>query len=188
MELPPGYALEWGGELESSGDAQAALGSKLPLTFLLMIVSVVVLFGEWRQPLIIWLCVPLALVGVVAGLGLTSKAFDFMSLLGFLSLTGMLIKNAVVLIDQIDLEISEGKDPLQAIVDSGVSRMRPVAMAAVTTVLGVLPLLPDAFCSSMAMAVLIMAGLTFATALTLIVVPLLYAMLFKVPYRDLLKS
>ena len=99
-------------------------------------------------------------------------------MLGFLSLTGMLVKNAIVLIDQIDLEIREGKDPYEAILDSCVSRLRPVSMAAITTVLGMIPLLFDVF--FVGMAVTIMAGLTFATMLTLTVVPILYAILFKV--------
>jgi multidrug efflux pump subunit AcrB len=182
IPLPTGYKMEWGGDFKSSADASAALMGSLPLTFLIMIVIVVLLFGEWRQPLLIWLIVPLALIGVVIGLLVTDKAFDFMALLGFLSLTGMMIKNAIVLVDQIDLEIREGKQPLQAVVDSALSRARPVLMAAATTVLGVVPLLPDAFFVSM--SVLIMAGLTFATVLTLIVVPVLYTILFKIPATE----
>ena len=123
---------------------------------------------------------PLAIIGVTWGLLATGQPFGFMALLGFMSLSGMLIKNAIVLIDQIDLEIREGKDPFEAIVDSGVSRLRPVAMAALTTVLGMVPLLSDAF--FVAMAVTIMAGLSFATLLTMIVVPVLYATFFRVPY------
>jgi multidrug efflux pump subunit AcrB len=101
-----------------------------------------------------------------------------MALLGLMSLSGMLIKNAIVLIDQIDIEMTSGKAPFQAIVDSGVSRLIPVSMAAMTTILGMLPLLQDAF--FIAMAVTIMFGLGFATVLTLIVVPVLYAIFFKV--------
>jgi len=109
-----------------------------------------------------------------------SQPFGFMALLGLMSLSGMLIKNAIVLIDQIDLEIREGKDRLQAVIDSGVSRMRPVSMAALTTILGMIPLLQDDF--FIAMAVTIMFGLGFATVLTLVVVPVLYATFFKIPY------
>jgi multidrug efflux pump subunit AcrB len=101
-----------------------------------------------------------------------------MALLGLMSLSGMLIKNAIVLIDQIDLEMASGKVPFQAIVDSGVSRLIPVSMAAMTTILGMIPLLQDAF--FIAMAVTIMFGLGFATVLTLIVVPVLYAIFYKV--------
>ena len=132
--------------------------------------------------MVIFLCVPLAVIGVAAGLLITNQPFGFMAMLGFLSLSGMLIKNAVVLIDQIDLEIKEGKETFAAIVDSSISRLRPVAMAAVTTILGMIPLLKDAF--FVAMAVTIMAGLAFATALTLIVVPVLYAIFFKAHATD----
>ena len=146
---------------------------------LMMIAIVVMLFNAIRQPLVIWLCVPLSFIGVSLGLLVTYKPFDFMALLGFLSLSGMLIKNAIVLIDQIDLEISQGKAPIQAIIDSAVSRLNPVGLAAITTVLGMAPLLTDAFFVSM--AVVIMFGLSFATLLTLIIVPVLYAILFRIP-------
>jgi multidrug efflux pump subunit AcrB len=163
IELPLGYTLEWGGEYEDSGDAQAALKSKLPLVGLSMVLVLVCLFNSIKKPLIIMLTVPLAIVGVTAGLLGTGQPFGFMALLGFLSLTGMLIKNSIVLIDEINFQISEGKDPYIAVVDSGVSRVRPVSMAAFTTVLGMIPLLADAF--FVAMAVTIMVGLTFATVL-----------------------
>lgn len=142
-----------------------------------MIVTSILLFGSLRQPLIIWLTVPLAIIGITAGLLLMNGSFDFMSLLGALSLMGLLIKNAIVLIEEIDQQ-AETKDLYLAIVDSCVSRMRPVAMAAATTVLGLIPLLQDAFFVNMAMT--IMGGLSFATVLTLIVVPVLYAILFNV--------
>jgi len=107
------------------------------------------------------------------------QPFGFMALLGLMSLAGMLIKNAIVLIDQIGLELQSGKVPFQAIIDSGVSRLIPVSMAALTTILGMMPLLQDAFFISM--AVTIMFGLGFATILTLVVVPVLYAIFFRVP-------
>lgn len=177
IKLPPNYFMEWGGEHESSRDAQAGLSKNIPMGLLAMIVIVIILFNAVKQPLIIWSCVPLAIIGVTIGLLITNQPFDFMAILGFLSLTGMLIKNAIVLIDQIDLEIYEGKDKFNAIVDSAVSRLRPVMLAAITTVLGMLPLLTDAFFK--AMAVVIMFGLSFATVLTLIMVPVLYAFFFK---------
>jgi multidrug efflux pump subunit AcrB len=182
IELPPGYEIQYGGEYESSSDAQAALAGSIPVFILLMVLVVVMLFNALRQPLIIWLCVPLALIGVTAGLLATNQPFGFMALLGFMSLSGMLIKNAIVLIDQIDVEIREGNDPGPAIIDSAVSRLRPVAMAAITTVLGMIPLLADAF--FVAMAVTIMAGLTFATLLTMVLVPVLYATFFNIPTPD----
>ena len=177
IDLPPGYSLTWGGEYEDSFEAQDALFKALPVGFLLMIITTILLFGKIRQPLIIWLTVPLALVGVTAGL-LMFGAFDFMSLLGILSLIGLLIKNAIVLIEEIDQRVATGGKPgVEAILDSSVSRMRPVALAATTTVLGMIPLLPDVFFVNM--SITIMVGLTFATLLTLFVVPTLYATVFR---------
>lgn len=178
MTLPPGYTMEWGGDFEGSADARAGLMSSMPVTILLMVLIIIMLFNALRQPLIIWLTVPLAIIGVSFGLMAFDLPFDFMALLGFLSLTGMLIKNAIVLLDQIDLEIREGGTPHTAIVHSCLSRLRPVSMAAFTTVLGMIPLLTDVFFRSM--AVTIMAGLTFATILTLVVVPVLYAIFFHI--------
>ena len=182
IEMPVGYSIEWGGEYEDSTNAQTALFGNLPKGIGAMILVVILLFNAVKQPLIIWLCVPLAIIGVTFGLLLFNGSFGFMALLGFLSLMGMLIKNAVVLIDQIDLEIREGKEMLKAVVESSISRVRPVSMGAITTVLGLIPLLADAFFVDM--AITIMSGLTFATVLTLIVVPVLYTMFFRIKYRD----
>ena len=115
-----------------------------------MILIVILLFNAYRQPLIIWLTVPLAVIGVVVGLVVTGTPLEFMAILGVLSLTGMLIKNAIVLIDEINLQSSGDKSPIDAVLDSAVSRLRPVAMAAATTILGMAPLFPDAFFVSMA--------------------------------------
>ena len=178
ISLPQGYQLEWGGEYESSRKAQAALGQGLPLGFLVMFIISVLLFGRARQPIIIWLIVPMAVVGVVAGLLLADLPFGFMSLLGFLSLFGMLIKNAIVLLEEIDLQIQEGKEQAQAIVEASLSRLRPVSLAAITTILGVMPLLLDPFFADM--SVTIMGGLAFATILTMIAVPVLYSVFYKI--------
>ena len=131
IPLKEGYVLEHGGEYESSSDAQASLASKLPLFALIMFLIVVFLFNALKTPTIIFLMVPFSIIGVAFGLLLMGQPFGFMAILGTLSLSGMLIKNAIVLIDQINLEISEGKEPFWAVIDSGVSRMRPVAMAAI---------------------------------------------------------
>lgn len=178
IDLPPGYTLEWGGEYEKSTEANTKLMANVPIAFAVMFFISVMLFNSLRHPLIIFLGLPLALIGVVAGLLTAGQPFGFMALLGFLSLSGMLIKNEIVLLDQINLDIANGKQPYQAVVDSAVSRVRPVCMAAFTTVLGMIPLIWDAFFA--AMAVTIMAGLTFATALTLVVVPVLYCVFFRV--------
>ena len=182
IELPPGYQLEWGGEYEDSQNAQAGLATSLPVGFLLMILTSIFLFGKLRQPMIIWLTVPLAIVGITVGLLSTDGAFDFMSLLGALSLIGLLIKNAIVLIEEIDQQIDSGKDRYEALLDSCVSRVRPVVLAAATTILGLIPLLSDVFFVNM--SVTIMAGLGFASVLTLIVVPTLYAVFFRISKPD----
>jgi len=178
MEIPEGYRMEWGGEYEDSTDAQASLGKSLFIPFAIMILATIMLFNNLRMPLLIWLTVPLSIIGVTLGLLVTGEPFGFMALLGFLSLSGMLIKNSVVLLDQIRIELNGGKEPYKAVVDASISRIRPVSMAAATTILGMVPLVTDAFFS--AMAVTIMSGLAFATVLTLIVVPVLYSLFYKV--------
>jgi multidrug efflux pump subunit AcrB len=125
--------------------------------------------------------VPLSIIGVTGGLLLLNQPFGFMALLGLMSLSGMLIKNAIVLIDQIDLEIREGKEPFNAVIDSGVSRIRPVILASLTTMLGMIPLFQDSFFVSM--AVTIVFGLGFASLLTLLFVPTLYSVFFKIKYK-----
>ncbi|WP_164658277.1 efflux RND transporter permease subunit [Tropicibacter sp. Alg240-R139] len=176
MKLPPGYKLEWGGEFENSRDAQESLAGQLPLSGIIMVLISVLLFNAIRQPVIIWLLVPMSVNGVVIGLLGTGLPFTFTALLGLLSLSGMLIKNGIVLVEEIDLVRAEGKPLREAIVEASVSRLRPVMLAAVTTILGMAPLLTDAFFVSM--AVTIMGGLAFATILTLIAAPVFYLVFF----------
>lgn len=178
IDLPPGYSMEWGGEYEKSSSSQAEVFSGVPISFMLMAIVVVGLFSSFKQPLIILLILPLAMIGVTAGLLLTSQPFGFLALLGGLSLSGMLIKNVVVLIGQVDMYIESGKEKYQALLDASVSRLRPVMMATLSTVMGMTPLLFDPFWVSMAIAIVF--GLTFATVLTLVVVPVLYSLMFKV--------
>ncbi|MDR8522220.1 efflux RND transporter permease subunit [Shewanella fidelis] len=180
IPLPAGYELEWGGEYETSLEAQESVFSSIPLGYLAMFLITVLLFNSVRQPLVIWFTVPLSLIGVVSGLLLFDAPFSFMALLGLLSLTGMIIKNGIVLVDQINLELSQGKPAYQAVVDSAVSRVRPVLMAAITTMLGMIPLLSDAFFGSMAITIIF--GLGFASVLTLIVLPVTYTLAFRIPY------
>ncbi|MEZ9131521.1 efflux RND transporter permease subunit [Vibrio breoganii] len=181
VEMPQGYSLEWGGELESSSDAKGALASSMPMGYLFMFLITVFLFSSVKEPLIVWCTVPLAIVGVTCGLLLFDTPFGFMALLGLLSLSGMLLKNGIVLIDQIEVEMRSGKDPYLAVVEAAMSRVRPVCMAAITTILGMIPLLPDIFFRPM--AVTIMFGLGFATVLTLIVVPVLYKVFHNIKYN-----
>ncbi|EGR0713522.1 efflux RND transporter permease subunit VmeI, partial [Vibrio alginolyticus] len=159
IQMPPGYSLEWGGEYESSGDAQESLFTTMPMGYLFMFLITVFLFNSIKEPLIVWLTVPLALIGVTTGLLALNTPFGFMALLGFLSLSGMVLKNGIVLLDQIEIEMKSGKEAYDAVVDAAVSRVRPVCMAAITTILGMIPLLPDIFFKPM--AVTIMFGLGF---------------------------
>lgn len=176
IPLPPGYRVEWGGEHEDSAKAKAALAGTLPVFVLLMVLIVIALFNSLKVTLIIWLTVPLSVIGIVLGLLAFDQPFGFMALLGALSLSGMLIKNGIVLIDEIHSQLRTGKAPWDAVVDASVSRVRPVSMAVLTTVFGLIPLLFDVFFG--AMAVTIVVGLLFASVLTLFVVPVLYVTFF----------
>ncbi|NOH99186.1 efflux RND transporter permease subunit [Vibrio sp. 99-70-13A1] len=178
LDLPEGYSISWGGEYESSKDAQESLFGSLPMGYLLMFIITMLLFNSLRKPLVIWFTVPLSIIGVSIGLLGTNMPFSFTAFLGLLSLSGMILKNGIVLLDQINTELSTGKDPYLAVVDSAISRVRPVSMAALTTILGMIPLVFDAFFGSM--AITIMAGLGFATVLTLIVVPVMFAILYRI--------
>ena len=176
--LPAGYSFSWGGEYENSADANDSIMGKLPPILVVMVLVVVMLFNSLKKTLAIFLTVPLIVVGVVAGLLGFDQPFGFMALLGFLSLVGMQIKNAIVMMDEINAQLEAGVKPFDALVSSGVTRLRPVVNTALTTVLGMIPLVADPFYS--AMAVTIMCGLAFATVLTMIVVPVNYALLYGV--------
>ena len=178
MPLPVGYQFEWHGEYKASKEANEGLAISAPYGFAAMVLAVVFMFNGIRQALVIWCTVPLAVLGVAIGLVVFQTPFEFMATLGFLSLIGMMVKNAIVLVDQAENEINDGKPAYDAIIEAAMSRARPVILGATTTILGVAPLLVDPFFKSM--AVTIMFGLLFATALTLIVIPLNYALFFKV--------
>jgi multidrug efflux pump subunit AcrB len=182
IDLPNGYTLEWGGEEGDSKESNADLMSTIPMGLLAMVLVVFILFGKVRQPLVIWLVVPGLFIGVVFGLVVTGIPLEFMGILGILSLSGLLIKNAIILVDQMDFEIRNGKPKYDSVVDAATSRVRPVMMGTLTTVLGVIPLFFDAFFQSM--AVVIVFGLTFATLLTLLIVPVLYAIFMNVHPKE----
>ena len=177
--FPAGYSAEWGGEYENSADANASLFGKLPAIIVVMFLITVFLFNSIRKPLVIFCTVPLILVGVVWGLLGFGQPFGFMALLGLLSLIGMQIKNAIVLIDEINARLAAGDSQIDAVLSAGVTRLRPLGLSAGTTVLGMLPLIADPFYA--AMAVTIMCGLAFATLLTLVVIPVNYALFFRLP-------
>ena len=176
--LPVGCRAEWGGEYESSQEANEQLAPTFLPILAAMVVVVLMLFNSVRATAVIFMTLPLVIVGVVAGLLCFNRPFGFMALLGLLSLVGMQVKNAIVLMDEISANREKGLSPYRAVIEAGVSRVRPVANASLTTILGMLPLLTDAFYS--AMAVTIMCGLAFATVLTMIVIPVNYALLFKI--------
>jgi multidrug efflux pump subunit AcrB len=172
IALPQGYSLQWGGEYEANIEATTALGSKIPLAFGFMFVITILMFGELRQPIVIWLTVPMIICGVVAGMLITNLPLTFPSFLGVLSLSGMLIKNCIVLIDEIDKRLDEDEMSVQTLLMASISRLRPVLLATGTTIAGMAPLLTDAFFREM--AVCIMSGLLFSTLITLIAVPVFY--------------
>lgn len=175
-QLPAGYSWEWGGEHESSRDAQASLIPGIVPAAVIMLFIMVALFNDFRPPLVIVLTIPLAFIGISFGLLATGAAFGFLALLGAMSLAGMMIKNAIVLLDEINIQMEAGLGRYDATIIAAVSRLRPVALAAATTVLGVVPLIQDPF--FVGLAVTIMAGLAFGTVLTMLVVPTLYATIY----------
>ncbi len=179
IEIPKGYKIEWGGELEDSRDAQASLIPGVIPAVAVMLFIVVALFNAFRPPIIIFLIIPFVVIGMTIGLLSTGAAFGFVALLGAMSLSGMMIKNAVVLLDQVNLYLEEGMDRYKAVIQAALSRLRPVVLAAATTVLGVIPLIQDVFW--IGLAVTIMGGLTFGTILTMILVPVFYATFFQIP-------
>ncbi|MHC4347655.1 MAG: efflux RND transporter permease subunit [Planctomycetota bacterium] len=179
MDLPPGFKLEWDGEYDSTRTAQLALVPGGVPALVVIAIILVALFNSLRPMVVLALVVPFALIGITAILLPTQTPFGFMALLGAMSLVGMMLKNGIVLIDEIRLNQAAGRSPYDATVRAGVTRVRPVVLAALTTVLGVAPLLQDAFWISMAMT--IMAGLTVGTVLTMVLVPVLHTMVNRIP-------
>ncbi|MDJ0684649.1 MAG: efflux RND transporter permease subunit [Alphaproteobacteria bacterium] len=182
VELPPGYTIEWGGDFESSQDATESLIPGIVPALVIMSFLTVMLFNAFRPPLIILCIIPFAMIGITGGLLLFDVPFGFMALLGAMSLVGMMIKNAIVLLDQINIELAAGETPYEAVMKSAQSRLRPVILAAATTVLGVIPLLPDVFW--VGLAVTIMAGLTVGSFLTMVLLPVLYTIFYRIPSPD----
>lgn len=176
--LPDGYTMKVFGEQESQEESNRALAANMPLTATLILVVLLLLFGNYRDPVIVLLMIPLIFIGVVLGLVVTGKVFNFFSLLGLIGLVGMNIKNAVVLVEQIGRLKAEGADPYRALTEATRSRVVPVAMASGTTILGMLPLLFDAMFG--AMAATIMGGLLVATLLTICVLPVVYALFYHI--------
>jgi multidrug efflux pump subunit AcrB len=178
IECPPGYTMEWGGEYEDTVNSQAGLIPGVIPTVIIILLIIVALFNAYRPLIIILLLIPFAMIGVTAGLLAFNVPFGFVALLAAMSLAGMMIKNAIVLLDETNVQLDLGKERSEAIVYAALSRLRPVILAAATTVLGVIPLVPDVFW--IGLAVTIMAGLSFGTILTMVLLPTLYAVFYRV--------
>lgn len=178
IELPDGYSLQWQGEKAANTKSMKYLFSTFPLAIILMIGILIMLFKDYRKPTIIFCCIPLVFVGVVGVMLLTGKTFNFVAIVGTLGLIGMIIKNGIVLMDEITLQLNNGVEPITALTNSAQSRLRPVVMASLTTILGMIPLLTDAMFGSLAAS--IMGGLLFGTLITLIFIPILYALFFHI--------
>ena len=178
MLLPPGYTFFWDSQYKDQGEAMEAIAKYFPLAFLMLIVILVALFDNFRQPIIILCILPLSLIGVAVGMLLTGFDFGFFPIAGWVGLLGMIIKNVIVLIDEINIQRREGVPAYTAVIESTVSRTRPVLMAATTTILGMVPLLFDIAFGGMAATIIF--GLTFATLLTLFVTPALYILFYRI--------
>ncbi len=178
IKLPAGYTLRWQGEKAASDRSMKYLFANFPLAIILIIAILIMLFKDYRKPAIIFCCIPMVFVGVVATMLMTGKTFTFVAIVGALGLIGMIVKNGIVLMDEISFQLEHGVEPVTALIESSQSRLRPVMMASMTTVLGMIPLLSDAMFGSM--AVTIMGGLLFGTLITLIFIPVLYALFFGI--------
>ena len=178
ITLPEGYSMHIFGEQESQQESNEALGANMPLALVLIFVVLLVLFGNYRDPLIILLMTPLIFIGVVAGLFLTGNKFDFFSLLGLIGLVGMNVKNAVILVSSINRLRGNGASAYDAVVEAANDRLLPVCMASITTILALIPLLLDSLFSGMAST--IMGGLLVATLLTMVVLPVTYSIFYNV--------
>lgn len=178
IPLPEGYTLSWQGEYMAKRQSLKYLFANLPLALVLMVGILILLFKDYRKPLIIFLCVPLLFVGAIFGVMVAGKAFGFVAICGILGLIGMMIRNGVVLMDEITQLIETGSNPVDALIESSAIRFRPVMMASLTTILGMIPLLPDDMFGSLAAT--IMGGLFVGTVVTLIYIPIFYAILFNI--------
>ncbi|MCR5713548.1 MAG: efflux RND transporter permease subunit [Bacteroidales bacterium] len=178
MALPAGYSYTWEGEYSASHQSTQYLFKNFPLAIILIVMILILLFKDYRKPIIIFCCIPLLFVGVVYGMLLSGKTFGFVAIVGVLGLIGMIIKNGIILMDEINLQLAQGTEPVTALLNSSSSRFRPVMMASMTTILGMIPLLTDDLFGSL--AVTIMGGLLVGTLITLLFIPVLYALFFHI--------
>lgn len=183
IQLPEGYTFFWDSQYKDQKEAMEALTKYFPLAIVFLIIILVALFGNFKQPAIIFLILPLSLIGMVLGLLCTGFEFGFFCMAGWLGLLGMIIKNVIVLLDEVNIQRSMGVDPYHAIIEATVSRTRPVLMAALTTIFGSISLLFDVVFGGMAATIVF--GLSFATLLTLFVTPALYAIFYQVKKENI---
>jgi multidrug efflux pump subunit AcrB len=178
IPLPDGYSAKWVGEHELQGEALRNIFSYLPISVMLIILTLILLFNDFRKPLIVLSCIPMAFIGIVPGMILTGQPFTFMAIIGSFGLMGMIVKNAIVLIDEAETLIAAGAEKYHALINATISRTRPVLLASGTTILGMVPLVTDPMYASMAVAII--SGLLVGTLITLLFVPILYAVFYRV--------
>lgn len=186
IDMPEGYSFRWVGASELQREGLQGILSYLPIAGGIILLILLLLFNDFRKPLIVILCLPLAVIGIIPGLIITGQPFTFIAIVGVVGLCGMIIKNAIVLLDEINIRTKEYSSPYQAVVDATISRVRPVVMASLTTILGMIPLLTDPMYASMAVAII--AGLLVGTIITLIFVPILYSIFFRVKAVKIVKA
>lgn len=179
IELPDGYSMKWIGEIELQSESIGDLMKYVPITIFIILIVLLLLFNNWKTVALIVMCFPFVFCGITPSLLIFNEPFTFMAIIGMMGLIGMMVKNAIVLVDEINrLLTEEHKHPYYAVVEATVSRVRPVLMASLTTIVGMIPLISDPMYGSMALT--IMGGLTVGTVITLILLPLFYTALFHV--------
>ena len=179
IHLPDGYHMRWVGEGEIQGEAIGNLMKFVPITIFLILAILLLLFNSWRKVILILICFPFVFCGIVPSLLATGQPMTFMAIIGMMGLIGMMVKNAIVLVDEIGrLQKEENLSPYKAVIEATVSRVRPVLMASLTTIVGMIPLLSDPMYSSM--SITIMGGLAVGTLITLILLPIFYMVLFRI--------
>lgn len=178
INLPDGYSVKWVGEHELQGEALNNIFRYLPVSIMLIILTLILLFNDFRKPVIVLSCIPMAFIGIVPGMILAGQPFTFMAIIGSFGLMGMIVKNAIVLIDETETLIASGAEKFHALINATISRTRPVLLASFTTIFGMVPLVNDPMYASMAVAII--SGLLVGTLVTLVFVPILYAVLYRV--------
>jgi multidrug efflux pump subunit AcrB len=181
IALPEGYTMQWEGEFSASHQSSEYLFKYFPIAIILMISILIILFKDYKKPLIILCCIPLLLIGVIFGMLISGKTFGFVAIVGILGLIGLMIRNGVLLIDEIVLQLKEGVEPEKALFDSSANRFRPIMMVSLATSLGMIPLLSDNLFGPL--AVTIMGGLLIGTMITLLIIPVLYSIFFKIKIK-----